>query len=158
VDLTEGRYLISGASDASLAVYDIQRATEYEGGGLIAKHKPILLVDKQHQNGHKYAISTAIWYPVDTGLFVTGSYDHHINVWDTNTTQVVMDFKMPGKVYRTAMSSLATSHMLIAAATEDVQVRLCDMATGAFAHTLSGHRGMLMVLYTYNTYVKGSIY
>nr|GEX58383.1 hypothetical protein [Tanacetum cinerariifolium] len=52
VDLTEGRYLISGASDASLAVYAIQRATEY---------------------------------------------DHHINVWDTNTTQVVMDFKMPGK-------------------------------------------------------------
>ncbi|PWA84058.1 transducin/WD40 repeat-like superfamily protein [Artemisia annua] len=39
------------------------------------------------------------------------------------------------------MSSLATSHMLIAAATKDVQVRLCDMATGAFAHTLSGHRG-----------------
>ncbi|PWA82951.1 G-protein beta WD-40 repeat-containing protein [Artemisia annua] len=70
----------------------------------------------------------------------SGTYDHHINVWDTNTTQVVMDFKMPGKVYRTAMSSLATSHMLIAAATEDVQVRLCDMATGAFAHTLSGHR------------------
>lgn len=49
---------------------------------------------------------------------------------------------MPGKVYRTAMSSLATSHMLIAAGTEDVQVRLCDMASGAFAHTLSGHRGM----------------
>lgn len=54
-----------------------------------------------------------------------------------------MNFKMPGKVYRTAMSSLATSHMLIAAGTEDVQVRLCDIASGAFAHTLSGHRGML---------------
>lgn len=80
--------MLSGASDASLAVYDIQRATDFEGGGLIAKHKPILFLDKQHQNGHKYAISTAIWYPVDTGLFVTGSYDHHINVWDTNTTQV----------------------------------------------------------------------
>lgn len=146
VDLTEGRYLLSGASDASLAVYDIQRATDYEGGGLIAKHKPILVVDKQHQNGHKYAISTAIWYPIDTGLFVTGSYDHHVNVWDTNTTQVVMDFKMPGKVYRTAMSSLATSHMLIATATEDVQVRLCDMASGAFSHTLSGHRDGIMAV------------
>lgn len=56
-----------------------------------------------------------------------------------------MNFKMPGKVYRTAMSSLATSHMLIAAGTEDVQVRLCDIASGAFAHTLSGHRGMPMV-------------
>lgn len=54
-----------------------------------------------------------------------------------------MNFKMPGKVYKTAMSSLATAHMLIAAGTEDVQVRLCDIASGAFAHTLSGHRGML---------------
>lgn len=52
---------------------------------------------------------------------------------------------MPGKVYRNAMSSIARSHMLIAAGTEDVQVRLCDIASGAFAHTLSGHRGMTIV-------------
>ena len=88
MDLTEGRYLLSGASDASAAVYDIQRATDYEGNGLIAKHKCIISVDKQHEKGHKYAISSAIWYPVDTGLFVTGSYDHCIKVWDTNTTRV----------------------------------------------------------------------
>lgn len=80
--------MLSGASDASAAVYDVQRATDYEAGGLIAKHKCIFVVDKQHESGHKYAISSAIWYPVDTGLFITGSYDHHINVWDTNTTQV----------------------------------------------------------------------
>ena len=86
--MTEGRYLLSGASDASAAVYDIQRATEYEGGSLVAKHKSIFVVDKQHEHGHKYAISSAIWYPIDTGLFITGSYDHYINVWDTNTTQV----------------------------------------------------------------------
>lgn len=55
-----------------------------------------------------------------------------------------MNFKMPGKVYRNAMSPIARSHMLIAAGTEDVQVRLCDMGTGAFAHTLSGHRGTLL--------------
>lgn len=138
--------MLSGASDASASVYDIQRGTDYEGGGVISKHKSIFVVDKQHQNGHKYSVSSAVWYPIDTGLFVTGSYDHHIKVWDTNTTQVVINFKMPGKVYRTAMSSLATSHMLIAAGTEDVQVRLCDIASGAFAHTLSGHRGMCSIL------------
>ncbi|CAH2034097.1 unnamed protein product [Thlaspi arvense] len=143
-DLTEGRYLLSGASDGSAAVFDIQRATEYEASGLIAKHKCIFTVDKQHENGHKYAISSAIWYPIDTGLFVTGSYDHYIKVWDTNTAQAVVDFKMPGKVYRTAMSSLAMSHTLIAAGTEDVQVRLCDIASGAFSHTLSGHRDGVM--------------
>ncbi|XP_057776561.1 WD repeat-containing protein ATCSA-1-like [Salvia miltiorrhiza] len=144
VDLTEGRYLLAGASDATVAVYDVQRATDHEGRGRISKHKSLFVINKQHEHGHKYAISSAIWYPIDTGLFVTGSYDHHINVWDTNTQQVVMNFKMPGKVYRNAMSSIARSHMLIAAGTEDVQVRLCDMASGAFAHTLSGHRDGVM--------------
>ncbi|CAL0305788.1 unnamed protein product [Lupinus luteus] len=140
IDFSERRYLLSAASDSSVAVYDIQRATNYEGGGVISKHSSLFVVDKQHESGHKYAVSSAIWYPIDTGLFITASYDHHINVWDTNTTKVVVNFKMPGKVYKTAMSTLATSHMLIAAGTEDVQVRLCDIASGAFAHTLSGHR------------------
>lgn len=146
VDLTDGRYLLSGASDGSAAVYDVQCAARYEGGGLVAKHESIFVVDKQHEQGHRYAVSSAIWYPIDTGLFITGSYDHFVNVWDTNTTQVVVNFKLPGKVYRTAMSSVARSHMLIATGTEDVQVRLCDIASGAFTHTLSGHRDGVMTV------------
>ncbi|XP_051150806.1 WD repeat-containing protein ATCSA-1-like [Andrographis paniculata] len=146
VDLTEGRYLLAGASDATVAVYDIQRATDYDGGGLIAKHNSLFVINKQHEHSHKYAISSAIWYPIDTGLFVTGSYDQHIKIWDTNTTQVVMNFRKPGKVYGIAMSPIARSHMLIAAGSEDVQVRLCDIASGAFAHTLSGHRDGVMSL------------
>ncbi|OVA09378.1 WD40 repeat [Macleaya cordata] len=146
VDLTEGRYLLSGASDGSAAVYDVQCATRYEGNGLVAKHECIFIVDKRHEQGHQYAVSSAIWYPIDTGLFITGSFDQCVNVWDTNSTRVVVNFKMPGKVYRTAMSSVAGSHMLIATGTEDVQVRLCDIASGAFTHTLSGHRDGVMTV------------
>lgn len=82
--------MLSGSSDASVAVYDVQQPQDYEGGGLIAKHRPILVIDKQHEQGHKYAVSSAIWYPIDTGLFISGSFDHSIKVWDTNTTQVKM--------------------------------------------------------------------
>uniref|UniRef100_A0A0D9YHM2 Anaphase-promoting complex subunit 4 WD40 domain-containing protein n=1 Tax=Oryza glumipatula TaxID=40148 RepID=A0A0D9YHM2_9ORYZ len=142
VDLTERRYLLSGASDGSAAIFDVQNATEYEAG-FIAKHRSILLVDKQHENGHKFVVSMAVWYPVDTGLFVTASFDQYVKVWDTNSTQVVMDFKMPGKVYSAAMSPIATTHMLIATGSADVQVHLCDIASGAFTHTLSGHRGAM---------------
>lgn len=88
VDLTEGRYLLAGASDGSAAVYDIQHSTDYEGGGRIAKHRSLLVVDKQHAHGHKFSISSVVWYPVDTGLFITGSFDHRIKVWDTNAAQV----------------------------------------------------------------------
>ncbi|XP_020592758.1 DNA excision repair protein ERCC-8-like [Phalaenopsis equestris] len=146
VDLTEGRYLLSGSSDASVAIYDIQQASDYDEYGLIAKHRSIVLVDKQHEHGHKFSISSAIWYPIDTGLFITGSYDHDIKVWDTNTSQAIMEYKMPGKVYGTAMSSIASTHMLIAAGSADVQVRLCDIASGAFTHTLSGHHDGVMTL------------
>uniref|UniRef100_A0ACD5XAY4 Uncharacterized protein n=2 Tax=Avena sativa TaxID=4498 RepID=A0ACD5XAY4_AVESA len=145
VDLTEGRYLLSGASDGSAAVFDLKNATEYEAG-FIAKHRNILLVDRQHEHGHKFTVSAAIWYPVDTGLFVTASFDTYVKVWDTNSTQVVMDFKMPGKVYSAAMSPIATTHMLIATGSADVQVRLCDIASGAFTHTLSGHHDGIMSL------------
>lgn len=57
---------------------------------------------------------------------------------------------MPGKVHRTAMSSIATTHMLIAAGSTDVQVRLCDIASGAFTHTLSGHRGEVLLTWNCN--------
>ncbi|ERN13123.1 hypothetical protein AMTRI_Chr11g150540 [Amborella trichopoda] len=140
VDLTEKRYLLSGASDGSIAVYDVQHATDYNGGGLVAKHTSLFVVDKRQDFSHKYSVSSVAWYPVDTGLFMTGSLDHYVKVWDTNTVQVEMNFKMPGKVYGIAMSSVSTSHMLIAAVSEDVQVRLCDISSGAFSHTLSGHR------------------
>lgn len=58
--------------------------------------------------------------------------------------QVALQFNMPGKVYAIAMSTIATTHMLVAAGTEDERVRLCDLATGACTHTLSGHRGTFL--------------
>lgn len=74
--------------------------------------------------------------------------------------QVEIQFKLPGKVHGVAMSSVSTTHMLIAAGTEDVQVRLCDMASGAFTHTLSGHRGILQILFAcvFTFYLVGSFW
>lgn len=74
--------------------------------------------------------------------------------------QVEIQFKLPGKVHGVAMSSVSTTHMLIAAGTEDVQVRLCDMASGAFTHTLSGHRGILQILIgcVFTFYLIGSFW
>lgn len=105
--------MLSGASDGSAAVFDVQRATDYEASGLIAKHKCMFTVDKQHENGHKYAISSAIWYPIDTGLFITGSYDHYIKVWDTNTAQVPYSIEKLYVLYMFLDSLMFSFHMLL---------------------------------------------
>lgn len=72
-------------------------------------------------------------------------------MFGSRVLQVAVQFNMPGKVYAIAMSTIATTHMLVAAGTENDIVRLCDLATGAFTHTLSGHRG------TFSTSLRRSL-
>ena len=38
--------------------------------------------------GHEYAITGVRWWPVDTGMFTSSSFDKFIKVWDTNTLEV----------------------------------------------------------------------
>ncbi|KAJ7569020.1 hypothetical protein O6H91_01G057600 [Diphasiastrum complanatum] len=140
IDAAESRYLLAGASDGSIAIYDTQQATHFDPSSQIAKHEALSTIDRRTNEGHEYAVSSVHWYPIDTGLFVSGSFDRYVKIWDSNLLQVELQFKMPGKVYAVAMSAVASAHMLIATGTEDVRVHLCDMASGAFTHTLSGHR------------------
>lgn len=140
VDATDARYLLAGASDGSIAVYDTQQETCYEQSIRTWKHEALFLVDKGMNQGHTYSVSCVHWYPIDTGIFVTGSFDHLVNVWDTNTIKVELQFNMSKRVYAIAMSAIATTHMLIATGTEDAKVKLCDLGSGAFTHTLTGHR------------------
>ncbi|KAL3684556.1 hypothetical protein R1sor_002578 [Riccia sorocarpa] len=146
VDKTEGRYLLSGASDGSVACYDTLHASTFDPTARSYQHKHVFKVDKRVRKGHKYAVSSVQWYPVDTGLFVTGSFDTHVNVWDTNNLQVELQYDMPGRVYSVSLSQIATSHLLIAVGSADSMVRLCDIATGACTHTLVGHRDAVLAV------------
>ncbi|CAM9742078.1 unnamed protein product [Pylaiella littoralis] len=88
--------------------------------------------------GHRHSVSVVQWYPVDTGLFVSGAMDGVVKVWDTNTLGVVVEFDFKDKVFAAAMSAAAGQHHLIAVGSGSPQARLCDIRSGAFAHSLSG--------------------
>lgn len=38
---------------------------------------------------HKFSVETVQWYPYDTGMFVSSSFDKTMKVWDTETLKVV---------------------------------------------------------------------
>lgn len=42
----------------------------------------------ERNKGHEYAITGVRWWPVDTGMFTSSSFDKFIKVWDTNTLEV----------------------------------------------------------------------
>eukprot|EP00808_Paulinella_micropora_P014492 g19174.t1 len=85
------------------------------------------------------AVHTLQWYPFDTGLFLSGGADGKVKAWDSNVGEVAETFDLNSRVEGLHVSCVAT-HALIAVASHFAQVRLCDMRSGAFSHSLQGHR------------------
>jgi DNA excision repair protein ERCC-8 len=139
LDPVEQRYLLAGAADASLAVYDTQQPTPGSAGAG-AHHLPLFTITKQSPGAHAFSVSSVCWYPVDTGLFVSGGFDCQVKVWDANALAVAAAFALPARVHVVAMSPDAASHCLVAAGGAGATVALCDVASGGSSHTLEGHR------------------
>lgn len=89
--------------------------------------------------GHRYCVTSVQWYPLDTGLFVSGSTDGTVRVWDTNVFANAGIFDLGSNVHALAMSAAMQTHSLVAVGTDDHRVRLCDLKSGGSSHLLTGH-------------------
>jgi WD40 repeat protein len=71
-------------------------------------------------------------------MFVTSSLDCTVNLWDTNCEEVIRTFNVECGVNSIHLSPCAQSHSLIAAASEDSMIHLCDIRTGKSIWKLTG--------------------
>ncbi|RKP09023.1 DNA excision repair protein ERCC-8-like protein [Thamnocephalis sphaerospora] len=133
------RYLLSGGAEGGVGLYDLD--WNLAQTTRVRRIEP--LAKTARKDAHQNATSDICWYPFDTGLFTTSSYDETIKVWDTNTMQAATTFNLEASVFAHAMSPIA-SHTLVAAAVRGPQLRLCDLKTGDCVHSLTGHRGSVM--------------
>ncbi|SCU84011.1 LAMI_0C05798g1_1 [Lachancea mirantina] len=83
------------------------------------------------QRFHKHSISSVQWYAADNGLFFTGSSDHSLKIWDTNSFEVVHSFDVEYRI-----SQIDTRDDLIAVASENSHPRLVDLKSMSAAITL----------------------
>ncbi|ORX61420.1 WD40 repeat-like protein [Hesseltinella vesiculosa] len=134
IETVEQRYLMSGGADGRIHIYDLQVSSRKK----VTKIPPIASVSRADR--HLYAVSSVSWYPFDTGMFISSSYDQTIRVWDTNEMNVACTFPLDSLVHCQAISPIA-SHSLVAAAAAEPRIRLCDLRSGAFTHSLSDHVG-----------------
>ncbi|KAI5950082.1 hypothetical protein KGF57_004428 [Candida theae] len=152
------RFLLSGSGDSSIKLWDLHQRDEVRkenevDAKLNAIHHPSKFDTFDYDNPvtvfsnvaimparefHKFGISTIQWWPFDTGLFVSSSFDHTVKVWDTNELTPVFSFNLNNRVYSI---DVCGDSSLIAAASDQPFVRLLDMRSSSSAHTLRGHKG-----------------
>ncbi|KAI9466543.1 WD40-repeat-containing domain protein [Coemansia mojavensis] len=134
LDATQQRLLLSAGADTSIHLFDLENTGTIESTQQISAG-----------SGHSSIVSSVEWYPVDNGLFTSASLDHTLRVWDTNTMSEACQFDLEFRVYSHKMSPLG-AHALIAAASESSYIRLCDLKSGAFTHSMLAHQSGCIAL------------
>ena len=140
IDSIDGRYVLSSSSNGKITIHDTE-ASYYE---MNAECKSVASVEKSGRNSHQMSVETVQWYAHDTGMFTSSSVDNSLRVWDTNVLEMVEKFTFGGIVYNHQIGRNARKHCLIAAATEDSRVYLCDLKSGSATHILRGHSSAVL--------------
>jgi DNA excision repair protein ERCC-8 len=140
IDKFEGKYLLSGGADSSIAIWDLEaQAAATEAG---ETHLPLSKVSRTTEE-HKLGITQLCFYPFDSLAFLTSSYDHTVKLYSSETLAPSASFDLDSVVYNIALSPIA-SHLLVACAAQTPNVRLVDLRSGANTHSLAGHAGAVL--------------
>ncbi|KAG5841314.1 DNA excision repair protein ERCC-8 [Anguilla anguilla] len=140
IEVIDGRYMLSGGADGVIVIYDLENSSRKPQYTC----KALCTVGRSSRYVHRFSVETVQWYPRDTGMFVSSSFDKTMKVWDTETLKPAEVFQFQGNVYCHHMSPIARKHSLIAVGTEDPKVQLCDLKSGGRSHILQGHRGEIL--------------
>ncbi len=140
IDKFEGRYLLSGGADSSIAIWDLESTPDVTQAG--ETYLPLSAVNKTAEE-HKLGVTQIQFYPFDSLAFLTSSYDHTVKVYSSETLAPSASFNLDSVVYNIALSPIA-SHLLVACATQQPNVRLVDLRSGATTHSLVGHSGAIL--------------
>lgn len=126
----------------------------------IPQSLPHYEIPKARHKGHEFAITGVRWWPIDTGMFTSSSFDKFVKIWDTNTLEVsphlcrcddrmLQVFHSTQKSIRILLRRYLAIHLSLVSAlrklkidsggAEHPSIRLLDLRTGGITHTLIGH-------------------
>ncbi|EME39422.1 hypothetical protein DOTSEDRAFT_159722 [Dothistroma septosporum NZE10] len=143
IDRFEGRYLISAGADSSLAVWDIESGTTGADGSITY----VPLENKARTSTtQSLGVTHISFYPFDSLALLTSGYDHTLKLFSSETLKASASFDIGSIVYSHATSTIASSHLLVACASQHPAVRLVDLRSGASAHSLAGHSGSVLTV------------
>eukprot|EP01084_Bolivina_argentea_P270469 459912_1 len=148
IENSENRYLLASGADR-LSLFDL--------------HSKSLLNSSKWFNGkgkvHKYSVTSIKWYPFDSGMFISGALDGNVILWDTNIFDKVLTFNIKKKILHISINKSIQSHNpLIAVASNQYNIYLCDVLSHSFTHSLIGHTDIVrcVAFNPFNEYILAS--
>ncbi|KAF1998057.1 WD40 repeat-like protein [Amniculicola lignicola CBS 123094] len=141
IDRFEGRYLLSGGADSSIAIWDLEAPSSSSSVGA-SIYTPMIAAGKTAEQ-HKLGITQVCFYSFDSLAFLSSSYDHTVKIYSSETLVPTMTWNLGSVVYNIDISPIA-QHLLVACGTQGPNVRLIDLKTGAATHALPGHSGAVL--------------
>jgi DNA excision repair protein ERCC-8 len=146
LDQIEHRYLLSGGGDNKVSIFDVSEKLNSQPRGFHA----VPLTPEKWGQGHTASVSCVAWYPVDTGIFLSGCDQGIVKVWDTNRLHVVHEFKFsrpylsdmpppPPCISAIGLTPTGQHSLAVVAAHGNRHARLCDLNSGQYSHNLVGH-------------------
>ncbi|CAG0913117.1 unnamed protein product [Notodromas monacha] len=135
VEMSEGRYLLSGSSAGALFIHDMRAQPA-------VPHTCKLLAVK---NSCK-PLSCVSWYPVDTGMFFSSSADGVFRIWDANRMKEVERIHVSlGALFQHHSPLSEVHHNLVAVAGSAPEVKIVDTRTGSMCQELRRGHGLSQV-------------
>ncbi|KAJ9156089.1 DNA excision repair protein ERCC-8 [Pleurostoma richardsiae] len=137
----DGRILISGGSDATIRLWDLEqcgnpnRPHTYRPVAEIAKAETLPGAPAGKSQAHRFGITHLSFYPFDNAAFLSSSYDQTLKLWATDSARLSGSFDIASKIYTHAISPIA-SHLLVACGTQHPAVRLVDLRSSAAVQSL----------------------
>jgi len=140
LDFTESRFLVSVSLNKKISIFDTYQKKTVQGNEeVISRIAHVGNLTRHQKYLHKSTCTCVQWYPHDSGMFITSSFDGTLKIWDTNRLKPVSTIKIDKKVYHHHVGS-SCSHSLITSATSN-NINLIDIRTSSATHVLSGHQG-----------------
>ncbi|KAF2142216.1 uncharacterized protein K452DRAFT_287436 [Aplosporella prunicola CBS 121167] len=144
IDKFEGRWMLSGGADSSVALWDLEAVAQPAGDGDTSTQTLVPLDSlRKTSTAHSFGITHLSFYPFDSLAFLSSSYDHTLKVYASETLAASASFDLHAVIYSHALSPIA-QHLLVACATQTPRVRLVDLRSGAATHSLAGHSGAVL--------------
>ncbi|KAK3309188.1 WD40-repeat-containing domain protein [Chaetomium strumarium] len=146
----DGRILISGGSDATIKIWDLEQCPNpwqshaYHPVAVIPRARtdpsapgpgPGPSPRPSSTQGHRFGVTGLSFYPFDSAAFLSCSYDQTLKLWSTERASLSGSFDLGAKAYTHATSPIA-SHLLVACGTQHPAVRLVDLRSAAAVQSL----------------------